>query len=104
VTIQCEYAKQGNALTGDIELQLANHAEKAVTLMVTGHGYQSGDHSIVIAPGENQGLPLALAQSHRWYDFSLTIAGADRFLRRFAGRVETGESGFSDPVMGRVAV
>jgi len=72
--------------------------------MVTGHGYQSGDHRIVIAPGENQGLPLALAQSHRWYDFSLTIAGADRFLRRFAGRVETGESGFSDPVMGRVAV
>jgi phospholipase C len=47
---------------------------------------------------------MALVKSHYWYDFSVTIAGADGFLRRFAGRVETGKSGFSDPLMGRLGV
>jgi hypothetical protein len=41
---------------------------------------------------------------HRWYDFNVTIAGVDPFLRRLAGRVETGKSGFSDPVMGRAGI
>ena len=102
--IQCEYASQANALTGDVELRIASQAERAVTLQVKDHGYKSGDHTIVIQPGANQTLRLALQQSHHWYDFSVTIAGADPFLRRFAGRVETGESGFSDPVMGRAAI
>ena len=102
--IQCEYVSQANALTGDVELRFASQAERAVTLQVKDHGYKSGDHTIVIQPGANQSLRLALQQSHHWYDFSVTIDGADPFLLRFAGRVETGESGFSDPVMGRAAI
>jgi len=73
-----------------------------LTLEVKDHGYKNGDHTMVVEPGGERRLVMALAQSHHWYDFSLTIVGADRFLRRFAGRVETGESGFSDPVMGRL--
>jgi phospholipase C len=102
--IQCEYARQNNSLTGDIELRVASHAEQTLTVQVRDHGYGSGDHSMVIEPGGSRALAMALGQSHRWYDISVTVAGADRFLRRFAGRVETGKSGFSDPVMGRVAV
>ena len=63
--------------------------------------YKSGDHTMTIAPGGKQALAMPLGASHHWYDFSVAIAGADRFLRRFAGRVETGKSGFSDPAMGR---
>jgi phospholipase C len=44
-------------------------------------------------------MALNLKRSLRWYDFSVTIAGADMFLRRYAGRVETGQAGFSDPGM-----
>ena len=54
------------------------------------------------SPGGSGAIAMALGQSYWWYDFSVTIAGAEGFLRRFAGRVETGKSGFSDPVMGRV--
>jgi phospholipase C len=46
---------------------------------------------------------MPLGASHQWYDFNIAIAGADRFLRRFAGRVEIGKNGFSDPAMGRAA-
>jgi phospholipase C len=44
-------------------------------------------------------LVLRLNRSHQWYDFSVTIAGVDRYLRPYAGRVETGKAGFSDPAM-----
>jgi phospholipase C len=97
VAIQCEYTGQTGALTGDVELLVASDADLTLTVQVTDHGYKSGDHTIVIEPGDKRFLVMALGQSHQWYDFSVTIAGAEQFLRRFAGRVETGKSGFSDP-------
>jgi len=96
VQIQCEYR------AGDLELRIASHAGRPLTLAVKDHGYKSGGHSIVIEPGGNQVVALPLERSHHWYDFSVTVVGVDGFLRRFAGRVETGQPGFSDPVMGRV--
>jgi phospholipase C len=102
--IHCEYARKNGALTGGVELRVISRAERDWTLQVKDHGYKSGDHMMVVKAGGDQKLLLVLERSHHWYDFSVTLSGADRFLRRFAGRVETGKSGFSDPVMGRVAV
>jgi len=104
VEIQCDYARQNQAVTGDVELRIASRAERPLTLQVKDHGYHRNDRTMVIEPGSSWALVMALGHSHRWYDFSVTIAGADRFLRRFAGRLETGESGFSDPAMGLVGV
>ena len=41
-----------------------------------------------------------LANSNAWYDFSVTLNEDPAYLRRFAGRVETGRHGSSDPAMG----
>jgi phospholipase C len=41
-----------------------------------------------------------LRKSANWYDFSVTEASENSYLRRFAGRVETGKDGLSDPAMG----
>ena len=101
VEIRCEYARQNHAITGDVELRVTSRAERALTLRVKDHGYRSGEQTMVIEQGGSRALVMALGHSHRWYDFSVTVAGADRFLRRFAGRMETGETGFSDPAMGR---
>ena len=98
VEIECQYVR------GDVELRIANRGGRALTMDMRDHGYKTGDHTIAVPPGDHHSLVVALGASHRWYDFSVTMEGADRFLRRFAGRVETGESGFSDPVMGRVSV
>ena len=98
VEIQCEYAGS------DLEVRMASLAERDWTVQVKDHGYKTGDHTLTIEPGGRRTLFMSLGQSHRWYDFSATIAGVDRFLRRFAGRVETGMSGFSDPAMGRVEI
>ena len=45
------------------------------------------------------GIDLTLA-AHRWYDFTVRVDGFEGYERRFAGRVETGEDGVSDPAMG----
>jgi phospholipase C len=97
--IQCTYAKQDQALTGNVELEVTNRAGQAWTLQIKDHGYKTGDRILVAEPGRKHRLVLTLEQSHHWYDFSVTIAGVSPFLRRFAGRVETGKSGFSDPAM-----
>jgi phospholipase C len=95
VEISCEYLKPG-----DVELRVANRSEKASTVQVKDFGFAGTDRTITVAAGESQSVAMALARSFHWYDFAVTVAGVHRYLRRFAGRVETGKDGFSDPVMG----
>ena len=68
-------------------------------LNVTDLAYKTGNHPLQLAPGASRSLVLRLGRSHQWYDFSVTVAGESHYLRRYAGRVETGKSGFSDPAM-----
>jgi phospholipase C len=68
-------------------------------LNVTDLAYKSGNHPLRLDAGSSHVLALRLGRSHQWYDFNVTVAGASHFLRRYAGRVETGKSGFSDPAM-----
>ena len=95
VDVRAEYMR-----SGDIELAVANHAAREIRLAIQDHGYKGSDRALAIEPGRERSVVMKLAASYRWYDFSVTVAGAERYLRRFAGRVETGEDGFSDPVMG----
>ena len=44
--------------------------------------------------------PWSLAASDHWYDLLVTLAGAPDFVRRFAGKVETGRPGRTDPGIG----
>ncbi len=94
--VQCRYLP-----TGDIELHATNLTDRPMKVLVRDLSYKRGNHTMTIAPAGKQMFAMPLGASHHWYDFSVAIAGADRFLRRFAGRVETGKSGFSDPAMGR---
>lgn len=51
------------------------------------------------AGGETR-LSWSMQDSGGWYDFSLSIDELPGYLRRFAGRVETGRDSLSDPRMG----
>ncbi len=46
---------------------------------------------------------IVLNSSSGWYDLSITVSGYKNFEKRYAGRVETGRHGLSDPLMGGVA-
>jgi phospholipase C len=97
VDISCLYRR-----TGDVELVAKNrHREQSYTVQLTDHGYGLSDRSLTVKPGATKSVVLRLAKSSSWYDFSVGVAGAAGYERRFAGRVETGKPGSSDPLMGR---
>jgi phospholipase C len=64
--------------------------------------YQGKSQQLTVAPGKEKSLRLPLAKSFSWYDFTIRVSGSETYLRRCAGRVETGKLGYSDPVMGRL--
>jgi phospholipase C len=94
IEIRCQYLR-----TGDVELHISSRLQSPCNLTVTDLSYKSGNHPFLLAAGATRSLRLSLGRSHQWYDFNVTVAGASHFLRRYAGRVETGKSGFSDPAM-----
>ena len=94
IDIRCQYLR-----TGDVELHVSSRMQAPCNLNVTDLAYKSGNHPMLLAAGASRSLILRLGRSHQWYDFNVTVAGESHYLRRYAGRVETGKSGFSDPAM-----
>ena len=94
VEVACAYTP-----AGDVELRVANLGNTPSNFRVIDHAYKRDETLAIAAPGKTAALVLNLASSYHWYDFSVRIEGAEAFERRFAGRVETGKTGFSDPAM-----
>ncbi len=86
---------------GDVCAELRNLGKASCTFTVKSEVYGGGPWRYTVKPGETIKTPLwSLNASGRWYDFSVTVDQVSGFLRRFAGRVETGKAGVSDPAMG----
>jgi phospholipase C len=82
-----------------VELQLANGNEKPVSLSLESRVYGPvTTRKIELSAHETKSLQWDLSTSGNWYD--LTLLAGRGFLRRFAGRLETGKNGISDPAMG----
>lgn len=82
-----------------IELRLANASEKSVNLSLESRVYSPLATRMVKAAAHGTvSLRWDVSASGNWYD--LTLLAGQRFLRRFAGRLETGKNGISDPAMG----
>jgi phospholipase C len=95
IEVRCEYLTP----SGDIELRAISRSG-GYTLRVSDNAYGSDERSVRVAETGQASLVLRLGKSFHWYDFSVRVEGNTGFLRRFAGRVETGATGFSDPAMG----
>jgi phospholipase C len=82
-----------------VVLEARNDGGRAVTLTVTPNAYRSDrPRKLTIAPGKQVAKSWSLRDSGHWYD--LTAAEPESgFERRFAGRLETGKDGVSDPAM-----
>ena len=86
-----------NHRKGGISVSIkAGESPVDVTVYSNAYNY-GGPWSINIAPGEKKKKSWLLQSSGNWYDFS--VKAGDLYLRRFAGRVETGKPGISDPAM-----
>jgi phospholipase C len=93
----------------EVELNVLSVADGDV-LSVVSEGYAGALAGWTYGPGvrsENAAKNAhtwSLEATHGWYDFTVRSAADPTWLRRFAGRHETGVHGISDPAMGGAAV
>jgi phospholipase C len=89
---------------GPALLSLTNlDGQNGVTFVIDDLSYGGGRKSVVLAaagrPDSTVGIQIPLSQSRGWYDFTVSSGSFPGFQQRYAGRVETGGDGFTDPLM-----
>ncbi|MHA4739769.1 phosphocholine-specific phospholipase C [Dyadobacter sp. MSC1_007] len=99
VKVSCGYVldKKGKP-TGDVELIADNRGKKPMALRVTDNSYQQKEIVLNLPPEATVKTLIPASKSHQWYDFNVHN-GAKEAIMRFAGRVETGKEGITDPFM-----
>ena len=108
VEITCGYEQSPKKqFTGNVRVTLKNtDPDHSQSIRLFNNAYQPQSQTILLdktgTANSQRVVNLNLEKSHNWYDFSVKIVGFDAFEQRYAGRVETGKSGFSDPAMGGV--
>ncbi|SDL25284.1 phosphocholine-specific phospholipase C [Siphonobacter aquaeclarae] len=98
--VRCYYQKDGKGRpTGALVLKLKNTGDPiALELVHLAYGYKN--QSFTLKKGEEKTLVLKLSDSHHWYDFRIQSKQIPAYSQQFAGRVETGSHGFTDPQLG----
>ncbi|MGW5463706.1 phosphocholine-specific phospholipase C [Streptomyces sp. NPDC003996] len=82
----------------DLELTFTNKGSGIVKLKVT-NGYGGHPATVTVRPGATVKHTVDLTASKRWYDVTVTSEADPAFLRGFAGHVENGHPGVSDPAI-----
>ncbi|PKW11210.1 phospholipase C [Streptomyces sp. 1222.5] len=81
-----------------VELTFTNKGSGTVTLKVA-NGYGGSPVTVTVRSGATVKQTFGLAASKRWYDLTVTTDADAAFLRGFAGHVENGLPGVSDPAI-----
>jgi phospholipase C len=79
-----------------VQAQNGGSDTNAITVTPNNQFMGVGAQTLTSTAGAADQLTLSLATSGFWYDFT---ASSTNFERRFAGRMETGHDGVSDPAM-----
>jgi phospholipase C len=86
---------------GNVYLTMMNRGQGEAHFVVRAKAYRDdGPWTATVAAGKSVDIHWDLTGSASWYDFVVTCTEQPGFSRRFAGRVETGRHGVSDPAMG----
>ncbi|MGW1289075.1 phosphocholine-specific phospholipase C [Streptomyces sp. CG4] len=81
-----------------LELTFTNKGSGTVKLKLV-NGYGGSPAAVSVRPGATVKHTVDLTASKRWYDVTVTCDADPAFLRGFAGHVENGRPGVSDPAI-----
>lgn len=99
--IRCTYrSPEDGDGSGHLLVTCTNTGTHSYQLQVVDNSYGSADRPFVLPAGQQHTEAIDLSGSHLWYDISVRCAGIEGFEERFAGRVEIGADGLTDPLMG----
>ncbi|MFD4947102.1 phosphocholine-specific phospholipase C [Streptomyces sp. NPDC058409] len=93
-----EVTARHNATNGQLDLTMTHTGSGDVHLTVK-DAYGGTAQTFTVRAGTTVNHSVDLRGSSRWYDISVVSDTDTTFLRRFAGHVETGEAGTSDPAL-----
>ena len=107
ISISVDYERMKSnpgELSGNLVLSLKNLSEQeAYTIEVNDSTYKRGVRSIVLEKSSSAIIEtFDLSGSLNWYDLIIKVKDNKFFQKRYAGRIETGKHGKTDPFMGRV--
>ncbi|MEK6355133.1 MAG: phospholipase domain-containing protein, partial [Burkholderia cenocepacia] len=89
--------------TEELYVEVLNHSSVAINIVIEDMAYRTGGPwALPIAAGNSAQLAFRLSSSKYWYDFNVHLGSNSTWARRFAGRMETGKDGVSDPAIGTV--
>ncbi|HTV83568.1 MAG TPA: phospholipase C, phosphocholine-specific [Acidobacteriaceae bacterium] len=101
LAIRLEYEVQDGRCTGNVRVHLRSTSGRSVQAIIEDNSSEPHSMSHDVHAADEKAVTLHLSRSHAWYDFAVKAAGSEAEAR-FAGHVETGRPGFSDPRMGGV--
>lgn len=93
-----EVTARHDKATGNLKLTLKNAGTADVNLSVS-NAYGGVAETFKVKAGGSVEHTVDLRASKRWYDVTVKSDADDTFLRRFAGHVENGQAGVSDPAI-----
>jgi phospholipase C len=88
-----EITARENARTGNVGLTLTTDVARRVTITSS---YGGKPKKLDLRPGRTT---YTVTTTSRWYDVSIVTDSDPTYLRRYAGHVETGTPGTSDPAI-----
>jgi phospholipase C len=87
---------------GIVSIKIANHdPQRACSIEVQDNAYRMSDLLRTVEPDGVAQLAIDTKPGLGWYDLTVRVVGNKTCQKRYAGRFETGQLGFSDPAMGR---
>ncbi len=102
--VRCLYerVKSGKRLSGNIVLHIQNTGNNPQSIEVADNAYKTAVQHITVTGKKSAMVVVNSFKSHCWYDCTVRIKGNTSYERRYAGRVETGLPGKTDPFMGQM--
>lgn len=89
--------------TEELYIEILNRSSVAINTRIEDISYRTGGPwALPVAAGDRSQLSFRLSSSMNWYDFNVHLGSNTTWARRFAGRMETGKNGISDPAIGTV--
>lgn len=102
LTLEAAYEVEGARSTGNLVITAKNNTTAACSLLVVDNAYKQAAKERTLKPMEEIRLNISLKDSHGWYDFTVTEKEDSDLKWIYAGKVETGNFGYTDPQMGNL--
>lgn len=101
--IYLQYEEVEGKLTGKLKMIIENRSGNKLSAKVIDRGYSQTPIHLILNANSHKTELINLKGSHHWYDLEVTIDGYDDFSWIYAGRVETGTLGYTDPQIGKTS-